>query len=114
MAPETRAASLPSAGTLTRPVQPRPGRRLQPQRLVPVREDTMLLSESPLPARAVRAALPLRVALAASVLICPALARDDGRFSHLPTDVRDWFRSQKSPVSGEHCCDEADGTWRTF
>ena len=57
------------------------------------------------------AALPLRVALAASILICPALARDDGRFIHLPVDLRDWFRSQKSPMTGEHCCDEADGTY---
>jgi hypothetical protein len=74
----------------------------------------MLMTESSLPARAaraVRAALPLRVALATGILICPALARDDGRFSHLPADVRDWFRSQKSPVTGEHCCDEADGTY---
>jgi len=71
----------------------------------------MLQTESPLPAHTLPAALPLQVALAASILICPALARDDGRFSHSPTDVRDWFRSQKSPVSGEHCCDEADGTY---
>ena len=71
------------------------------------------LTESPLllrSARAVRAALPL-VALAVGTLMCPALARDDGRFSHLPVEVRDWFRSQKSPVSGERCCDEADGTY---
>jgi hypothetical protein len=74
----------------------------------------MLLTEPPLPAlsaRALRASLPLRFALAAGILICPALARDDGRFSHLPADVRDWFRSQKSPVTGEYCCDEADGTY---
>ena len=57
------------------------------------------------------AALPLRVALAAGILICPALARDDGRFNHLPVDLHDWFRSQKSPMTGEHCCDEADGTY---
>jgi hypothetical protein len=57
------------------------------------------------------AALPLRVALTASILICPALARDDGRFNHLPVDLRDWFRAQKSPMTGEHCCDEADGTY---
>ena len=59
----------------------------------------------------VAATLLLRVALAAGILICPALARDDGRFNHLPVDLRDWFRSQKSPMTGEHCCDEADGTY---
>jgi hypothetical protein len=42
----------------------------------------------------VAAALPLRVALAVGILICPALARDDGRFNHLPVDLRDWFRSR--------------------
>jgi hypothetical protein len=41
--------------------------------------------------------MPWRVVLAASILICPALARDEGRFNQLPVDLRAWFRSQKSP-----------------
>ena len=111
MSAVARAADLPGAGTLTQPVRAQPRNRFQSRRLIPVREVTALLSQSPLTARAIRAALPWRVVLVASILICPAIARDDGRFNHLPVDLRDWFRSQQSPVSGERCCDEADGTY---
>jgi hypothetical protein len=112
MSAAARAADLPGAGMLTRPVRAQPRNRFQSRRLIPVREVTALLSQSPLTARAIRAAaLPWRVVLAAGILICPALARDDGRFNQLPVDLRAWFRSQKSPVTGEYCCDEADGTY---
>lgn len=76
----------------------------------------MLLTGSPVLRRAATCmGLPtiamFRVALAVGILTFPALAFDNGRFNHSAPEVRDWFRAQKSPKTGEHCCDEADGTY---
>lgn len=43
------------------------------------------------------------------VYAAAALARDNGQFSHVQADVREWFKSLKSP-NGVPCCDTADGT----
>lgn len=42
----------------------------------------------------------------------PALLGQRGAkpsYDHVAADVREWFRSQKSPKTGMGCCDEADG-----
>jgi hypothetical protein len=54
-----------------------------------------------------------RIAIAA-LLICapaisiPAMARDNGQFSNVPTEIRAWFKSVKSHA-GIPCCDISDG-----
>jgi hypothetical protein len=55
----------------------------------------------------------IRTALALLVLCAPALARElyPGQYGNVPADVRQWFRSQKSPKTGGLCCNEADGTY---
>ena len=51
-----------------------------------------------------------RIALALPVLCVPALARDNGQYESVSPDIRQWFRDQKSPMTGALCCDEADGS----
>jgi hypothetical protein len=41
----------------------------------------------------------------------PSLARDNGQYQNAAPEVREWFRSQKSPKTGGLCCNEADGTY---
>jgi hypothetical protein len=41
----------------------------------------------------------------------PSFAIDRGQYQDAPADLRQWFRSQQSPKTGEYCCDEADGTY---
>ena len=55
----------------------------------------------------------IRTVLALLVLCAPALARElyPGQYRNVPADVRQWFRSQKSPKTGALCCYEADGTY---
>ena len=55
----------------------------------------------------------IRTLLALLVLCAPALARElyPGQYSNVPAEVRQWFRSQKSPKTGGLCCNEADGTY---
>lgn len=56
--------------------------------------------------------LRLLVLLVIVILIAPALARDlDGRYQNADPSVRNWFRSQKSPKTGNLCCNEADGVY---
>ena len=45
------------------------------------------------------------------VLCAPALARDNGQYSNVSPEIRQWFREQKSPRTGAPCCNEADGTY---
>jgi hypothetical protein len=52
-----------------------------------------------------------RTMLALLVLCVPALARDNGQYNSVSPEVRQWFRSQKSPKTGGLCCNEADGTY---
>ena len=52
-----------------------------------------------------------RMALALLVLSVPALARDYGQYNNVSAEVRQWFRSQKSPKTGGLCCNEADGMY---
>ena len=52
-----------------------------------------------------------RTMLAVLVLCVPALARDNGQYNSVSPEVRQWFRSQKSPKTGGLCCNEADGTY---
>ena len=52
-----------------------------------------------------------RIALALLVLSVPALARDYGQYNNVSAEVRQWFRSQKSPKTGGLCCNEADGIY---
>jgi hypothetical protein len=51
----------------------------------------------------------LRLLLLILVLCAPALARDNGQYSQLSPDIRQWFRDQKNPKTGMICCSEADG-----
>jgi hypothetical protein len=51
-----------------------------------------------------------RIALVLLVLCVPALARDNGQYESVSPDIRQWFRDQKSPMTGALCCDEADGS----
>jgi hypothetical protein len=41
-------------------------------------------------------------------LILPALAQKPD-YSHVPPEIRQWFRDQKEPKTGNSCCNEADG-----
>jgi len=50
-----------------------------------------------------------RIILCLLLLGVPALARDNGQYGNAPPELRDWFRSQKSPKTGALCCSEADG-----
>ena len=34
-----------------------------------------------------------------------------GQYAQYPPEIREWFRSQKSPRTGISCCSEADGTY---
>jgi len=52
-----------------------------------------------------------KIALALLVLSAPALARDYGQYNNVSAEVRQWFRSQKSPKTGGLCCNEADGIY---
>jgi len=52
-----------------------------------------------------------RVVLLVLFICAPALARDNGQYSQVSPEVRDWFRAQKSPKTGNFCCDEADGIY---
>jgi hypothetical protein len=45
------------------------------------------------------------------LFFAPALARDNGQYENVSPEVRQWFQSQKSPLTGILCCDEADGTF---
>ena len=47
--------------------------------------------------------------IAVGIVSAPVLAREDGRFADASSEMREWFRAQKSPKTGEYCCDEADG-----
>jgi hypothetical protein len=42
-------------------------------------------------------------------LLSAAFAKDNGQFGSAPADVREWFKSLKSPL-GVPCCDTSDGT----
>jgi hypothetical protein len=43
------------------------------------------------------------------VMCLPALARDNGQYNNVSTEIRQWFQDQKSPKTGGLCCSEADG-----
>jgi hypothetical protein len=60
---------------------------------------------------AFRKATMIRTMLALLVVCVPALARDYGQYNNVSAEVRQWFRSQKSPKTGGLCCNEADGTY---
>ena len=51
----------------------------------------------------------LRLLLPILVLCAPALARDNGQYSQVSPEIRQWFRDQKNPKTGMICCSEADG-----
>ena len=53
----------------------------------------------------------IRVVLLVLVLCVPALARDNGQYAQVSPELRQWFRSQKSPKTGGLCCNEADGIY---
>jgi hypothetical protein len=55
----------------------------------------------------------IRVVLLVLVLVLclPALARDNGQYAQVSPELREWFRSQKSPKTGGLCCNEADGIY---
>jgi len=51
---------------------------------------------------------------ALSILSASALAFDNGQYNDVPSNIRSWFKSVRSP-HGIPCCDIADGhrtTWR--
>ncbi len=51
------------------------------------------------------------IAIALVMLATTAIARDDaGRWAQADPALRQWFRDQRSPLTGQSCCDEADGT----
>jgi hypothetical protein len=52
--------------------------------------------------------MSLRMAVAAIVICTPALARDNGQYKDVPEDIRNWFKSVRSP-QGIPCCDISDG-----
>jgi len=52
-----------------------------------------------------------RILLALLVLCAPALARNNGQYDNVSPEIRQWFRSQKSPQTGDFCCNEADGIY---
>jgi len=52
-----------------------------------------------------------RVVLLVLFICAPALARDNGQYSQVSPEIRDWFRAQKSPKTGGFCCDEADSIY---
>jgi hypothetical protein len=53
----------------------------------------------------------VRILPALLVLCAPALARDNGQYENVAPEIRQWFRSQKSPKTGALCCNEADGIY---
>jgi hypothetical protein len=51
-------------------------------------------------------------ALAATVMLAPAIARDVGQWEASPGHVREWFRSLSQPDNPAiSCCGEADAYW---
>ncbi len=38
-------------------------------------------------------------------------ARDNGQYAQTDPAIGKWFRDQKNPVTGVHCCSEADGEY---
>ena len=52
----------------------------------------------------------LKALLFAGLLALPtsAIAIDNGQYSHVPQEIRDWFKSVKSR-NGVACCDISDG-----
>jgi hypothetical protein len=34
-----------------------------------------------------------------------------GQYKDVPKDVQEWFRNQRNPKNGAHCCTEADGVY---
>jgi len=52
-----------------------------------------------------------RALLVLCVLCVPALARDNSQYTNVSSEIRELFRTQKSPKTGDLCCDEADGTY---
>jgi hypothetical protein len=48
------------------------------------------------------------MAIAAIVVCTPALARDNGQYEDVPENIRNWFKSVRSP-QGIPCCDISDG-----
>ncbi len=38
-------------------------------------------------------------------------ARDNGQYAQADPAIGKWFRDQKNPVTGVHCCSEADGEY---
>src|SRR5271166_2828491 len=59
----------------------------------------------------VRKATMIRTMLALLVLCVPALARDYGQYNNASAEVRQSFRSQKSPKTRGLCCNDADATY---
>ena len=53
------------------------------------------------------------VALWLALLLGSPHAREQypGQYSVQPKEVQEWFRSQRNPNNGAHCCDEADGVY---
>lgn len=45
------------------------------------------------------------------LVVTPGLARDNGQYGQVDPEIRQWFRSQKSPKTGAICCNEADGVY---
>jgi hypothetical protein len=57
--------------------------------------------------RIIAATAPL-VLPAASCMICPAIARDNGQYAQVDPSIRQWFNSLASQA-GHNCCSFADG-----
>jgi hypothetical protein len=58
--------------------------------------------------------MKLAVVVASIVLAAqPAFAREQfrGQYAQIDAQDRAWFRAQKSPQTGNSCCNEADGTY---
>ena len=53
----------------------------------------------------------IQLVVALLMLCVPTLARDNGQYTNVAPEVREWFRSQKSPKTGGLCCNEADGIY---
>lgn len=53
-------------------------------------------------------AVPLLVAAFVASQALSARARDDGRYSDVSRDIRDWFNSLENRRTGRPCCSEAD------
>ena len=45
------------------------------------------------------------------ILLASASARElyPGQYSQVPPELRKWFNEQRSPLTGQTCCTEADG-----